>query len=193
MNVAFSSLSDSKGNTYVLVGSERDSNPVRGRLYYCENGTGGSGHYVTLTIASSEYKSILFVEVTGGASGILDKNAGAGDATSPFSSGATATTTQATELLLGFSGDSSTVTPTLTYTPSSATPSTGWTQVSGATITDNQNYWCGATYSNSVSATGDYTWSYTVSGGNGSSVHLVTLKQGSGVTFTPHMGLLGVG
>lgn len=98
-------VTDSKSNTYVQIESEATAFTVKQRLYYCENGVGGSGHTFTATVNSAgNLVSICAVEVRGGAlSGILDQHAPANDdALTPFTSGTTGTTTQANEAVLAF-------------------------------------------------------------------------------------------
>ncbi len=96
-------VSDNKGNTYsAAIGPTRDA---RGNLYtfYAFNVTGGTNFIVTLTISDADSKPIgIAAEYSSIATTApLDKTAGAFDTSTAASSGATATTTQATELVFG--------------------------------------------------------------------------------------------
>lgn len=170
-------VQDSKSNTYTQIGSELTLGSARCRVYYCENGTGGSSHTATATQTGSNGTSVFFAEVTGGlTSGILDKTASTTDSPSPFSSGLTATTTQANELLVSFLFGNSGSNPA-THASSGATPSTGWTI--HQEVTDGNNYWTGLVGSAVVSSTGQYEGSWTESGASSAVVFTITLKEGS--------------
>lgn len=100
---------DSKSNTYVAIGSEVTHGGAAIHLYYCENGTGGSGHTATVATCGS-FTTIFFVEITGGlTSGILDSGASAdaSDSATPFDV-TSGTTAQAVELLIAMFGSNGT-------------------------------------------------------------------------------------
>lgn len=61
-------VSDNKSNTYSLVGSALTyfSAALKVAVYKCENGTGGTGHTVSVTIGGSDFLTVFFQEVTGG-------------------------------------------------------------------------------------------------------------------------------
>lgn len=184
----FATISDNKGNTYTQIGTELVSGNHRARLYYCENAIGGTGHTATFTINSADFMGIFFLEITGGAtSGILDKNARQNDTTSPFTSGATATTAQANEMLVGFvSGDSGS--NPATHGISGATPSTGWTIQAGAEEKNGSANVVGAIATNIVSATGAYTAGFTESGSSRAHVFIATFKEAAAApkSFLPN-------
>lgn len=99
-------ISDSKGNSYSLIGSVRQASayPSYIGFWRCENATGGASH--TFTGAKSNgYCSIFAMEITGGAtSSALDQNTGAAsDTATPVTSGSITTTT-ADQILIGFVG-----------------------------------------------------------------------------------------
>lgn len=173
----FATVSDNKGNTYTQIGTELVSGSHRARLYYCENGVGGTGHTATFTVNSLDYMGIFFLEITGGAlSGILDKNAQQNDTASPFTSGATATTAQANEMLVGFvTGDSGS--NPATHGVSGATPATGWTIHAGAEETNGSVTVAGAIATNIVAATGAYEAGFTESGASRAHVFIATFKE----------------
>lgn len=178
----FSSIADNKGNSasYVQIGTELDTGFLKCRMYYCENAAGGSGHTATITISGGTSEiTLLFLEITGAAtSGAFDKSARVLDASSPFTSGATATTTQAAELLVGgvFSGgDLST-----TFAISGATPSSGWTLQTGAQYVDGQSGFAGTLATAVVSSTGAYEAGFTASGGGDGATFIATFKEAGG-------------
>ena len=100
----FTSVTDSKGNTWTQVGSEiTDSGGVVAmRRYQCPNAIGGSGHTFTLTCNVAGVCGIAAVEVltTNGAGITLDQEGVVNDTASAYDSGAE-TTTIANEFLLG--------------------------------------------------------------------------------------------
>ena len=103
--IAATPVTDSKSNSYANsfgpVQSLSDAN-LRLRQVHKENATGGSGHNFTLTAESSSYLSLSCTEVSDG--GALDQATGQDQL--PFlgitrSSGLTAATAQADEILIG--------------------------------------------------------------------------------------------
>ncbi len=99
-------ITDNKGNTYTQIGTNVTAFGVISTLWYKDAGTGGATHTITATPSTNALISLIVVEITGGAAGILDKSAtGNDDAASPFTSTATATTTQANEVVLAFEYD----------------------------------------------------------------------------------------
>jgi hypothetical protein len=104
-----SSIVDSQSNTYSVVGSTLTANTDNNYTYYAKNITGGTTPTVTITIASTAEIDAIVREYSGlDTSSPLDQVAGAsaGFSTSP-SSGATSTTTQADELVIGWSAAAS--------------------------------------------------------------------------------------
>lgn len=170
-------ISDSKSNTYTLIGSVRqvDNNGSflsHIGLWYVENGTGGSSH--TFTAAKTGgYTSVYAGEITGGlTSGILDQNTGAAlDASSPVTSGSI-TTTQAAELLIGLVG---------TYHTGSGPAYTANNSFSIAQqITDATNYWTGCLVSRVVSSTGTYETDVSVTNLTQGAALIATFKEDGG-------------
>ncbi len=100
-------VTDSAANTYAkAVGNSSNPNGTEVSIWYAANTNGGP---VTVTAAFSEQgddSGIAVHEYTGLASASpLDRTAGAGGETSSPSSGTTATTIQASELVIGAVGD----------------------------------------------------------------------------------------
>lgn len=100
----FTSVTDSKGNTWTIVGSAlTDSGGVvEMRRYRCENAVGGSGHTFTLTCNVSGVCGIAAVEqrTTIGRGCALDQEGVINDTASAYDSGPE-TTTIADEFLFG--------------------------------------------------------------------------------------------
>lgn len=177
----FVSIADNKGNTYTIIGSQlaTSSNAAWGRLYRCENAAGGSGHTATVTVSSSQEITLMFLEITGAAAASFDLTAQQADNASPFTSGATGTTNQAAELLVGFLAGTSGSNPA-THAVSGSTPAAGsWTvQV---TETDGSTLWTGCLATAVVAATGAYTAGFTESGNTtDSAVWIATFKEAAG-------------
>jgi hypothetical protein len=169
---AFSSVVDSKGNTYTQIGSEIAYSGALARWYYCENAVGGASHTATLNLSGAAGVTVLFLEITGGVlSGILDQAGSRTDAATPFTLAAGLTTAQANELLLaGFSGDSG------------SNPAThAESGLGGGSIqieeTDGTQFWTSAFAARIVTATGSFNPSWTESGASASAVALVTFKE----------------
>jgi hypothetical protein len=114
----FTSVSDSKGNTWVQVGTQQadSTNTVLTRRYYCANAVGGSSHTFTLTTSGASLCSIAVIEVTttNGIGITLDQQIATQDGATPFASGSI-TTTVNNEILISLftsQGSSGTYTPT---------------------------------------------------------------------------------
>lgn len=177
------SFADSKTNSWVQVGSTSNGSSQFGLVYKCEGGTGGSGHTCTATFnnnANVIYGGVAFVELTGCAtSSAVDQPQQAADASSPFASGATSTTTQAIEMLVGFGGGDSGSTPTTHAVDSSSSPTSGWTIQTNAEATSGTIY-CFVTATQRVTSTGAYSFAFTQSGAAAGISHIVTVKEASG-------------
>lgn len=100
-------ISDSKSNTYTLVGTTSTS--IFGEIismYLSTNGTGGSGHTASASWTGSGLGDLYLIEITGGAtSGLLDQISSPqwnDDSSSPFTTNATGTLSQANELAVAF-------------------------------------------------------------------------------------------
>jgi len=105
-------ITDNKGNAFTPVTALGSGLAVVGQIFYCQNGVGGSGHVFTAhnPTGTNTVMSIWAVEIQNGSlTGVLDQFAnGLDDATSPFTSNTTPTTTQSSELVLAFMYDNRT-------------------------------------------------------------------------------------
>lgn len=179
--VTISSVADNKSNTYTEVtGSPigMDTDFSRGYLYKCENITGGSGHTFTTTVNTSTEIVMVVIEITGAATSSIDSHNEVLDTSSPFASGATGTTAQAAELVLGYIANNSGSNPA-TIAVSNATPSSGWTIPAGSNEQDGASLWPAGFAYVVVSSTGTYQSSFTASGATQAAVYTVTVKEAS--------------
>lgn len=171
---AFVSIEDNKANSYVQVGTTISNGFSFGRVYYCQNAVGGTGHTATLNISGATEIVLLFMEITGASlNGALDQVAQTtSDTSSPFTSGLTPATTFADEMLVGFLCGGGTINPS-TQTISGATPSTGWTiqvkEENGAAL------WPAGLATAVVSATGQYEAGFEESSATSASVMTFTI------------------
>jgi hypothetical protein len=152
---AFTSITDSKSNTYTNAVAEISFASVLGRQQYVAGGTGGGSHTFTVTGGSGFYASLSVSEISGAAASPLDKTAtGTSTSGTSHTTAATATTSQANELLVGFG----TTTSDTTFTTDTGA---GWTERTNiATDLDTEGLLTGTKI---VSATGAYTFTYTTS------------------------------
>jgi hypothetical protein len=175
----FSSVSDSKGNTYTLIDTQLDWEGVNGgwRLYYCENGTGGASHTATFTLTGSNGPiTIFFGEITGAlTSGSLDQHIRREDTASPFTLAAGLTTTQADEIVVSFVGGNSGSNPA-THAESGLGSSTIQT---ASEETNGSTFWTAAIATAVKSSTGTFNPSWTESGASAMAVGLATFKAAS--------------
>lgn len=154
---AFVSITDNKSNTYIEAIAEVAccSATNKGQQRYKANASGGASHTFTLTGASgSFYGEISVAEISGAATASpLDKTMTGTETSTDHSSGSTATTSQANEILIGFgtSRDGATLT-----TDTGA----GWTEIDRYEATANIPLITGYRI---VSATGTYAYTYTSS------------------------------
>lgn len=195
-DVTFSSISDSKSNSYTQIGSEVSNGTTsanfRCRLYYSQNGAGGASHTATVNLSSTEVITVVFLEITGGlTSGILDQSNGVRDTSSPFSLAAGLTTTQAAELLLSLFGGVSGSNPA-THAESGLGSST---VQSAAEETDGTQFWTAALATAIKSATGTFNPSWTESGNTtDSAVFLATFKEAAAAgTTQQRLMMMGAG
>lgn len=171
----FSSVSDSKSNTYVSIQTEVDDNTHGNASWwkYAQNGTGGAGHTATINVAAADLCNVHLTEITGGATtGILDQApAGINDTTSPFTSNTTGTTTQANELVLAFVQTGGTgATETLTWGNS-------YTAVDTLNNTNFRTSYVGKL---NVTSTGTQQSSVTSSSAAAAISFIATFKEASG-------------
>lgn len=157
-----------------------------GQVFYLANAGGGS-HTVTATFSSSAtYRRLLLLEVAGVAtSSIEDKAAGqaqngVGITTDSIASPATAATTNAKDLVLGFQQDTGS-----TDTGGTVTAGTGFTRATNGTLLVAEGKY--------VSSTGAQTATFTDTINSGRTAHVLALKAGSSgpVTHTSTGALVG--
>lgn len=155
-----STATDSKGNTYTLVGQ---GGPVSGGtacfvLYKCENGVGGSGHTGTFHTNGTTFPAAFLIEVRDGGN-VVSVDSGSlvtgSDATSPYTI-TSGTFNAASTLALTFCA------PDWSGSPITIAESTGWTSV--IQQTDDNNFYGGAVFSKALSGTTALTPSFTGSG-----------------------------
>jgi hypothetical protein len=173
----FSSISDSKGNTYTQIGTEGNWGlaPGRARLYYCQNGIGGASHTATVALSGSTSLLVMFLEIIGGAlTGILDQSGQARDTATPFTLTAGLTTTQPNELLVSFLGGTSGSNPA-THAESGLGSST---VQAAAEETNGASFYTGALATAVKSAIGTYNPSWTEAGNTtDAQVFLATFRE----------------
>jgi hypothetical protein len=175
----FSSLVDSKGNTYTQIGTELlwTGSFCKSRLYYCENGIGGATHTATVTTGGASAITVHFLEITGGATtGILDQSARREDTATPFTLAAALTTTQAAEMLVSFFADDSGNNP-VTY----AETGLGSSSVPAGSLQSNGSAGFPGAFAISIkSSTGSFNPSWTATGAGACGVWLATFKEAGG-------------
>lgn len=64
--VSISTVTDSKSNTWTLIGSVLNGGSKLAR-YKCENWTGGASHTATVTFSGTAYPTLHLIEITGAA------------------------------------------------------------------------------------------------------------------------------
>lgn len=115
------SITDTGGNTYTLIGTELAGSSVLG-MYYAKNVTGGASFTVTVNWSevSTGRVTVVAQEFSGcDTSSPLDQTAGTGATGTAVDTGATASTSQADELIVGgvsYDGVASTLTLGATFT-----------------------------------------------------------------------------
>ena len=174
-----SSISDSKSNTYSLINQTADpGDGFKVAMYYCANGSGGSGHTATAVISSTDPKAVFFAEITGASASPLDQSSGALDTSSPFDS--SVTITQNNEIVISLLGSNS----------------------SGSTVTWNGGYtgllaetgWLGAGLGYRItSATGTYSPAATTSSGLYAVVVTASFFEASSTVYDPITSCFPIG
>ncbi len=176
---------DSKGNTYVSMGSAQNFYIGGGhcQLFSCVNGVGGAGHTFTTSMNVSGFMVSYFLEALNvdTTSPIEAYAVTAGDSVSPYET-TSGTTTSTDELLVSYIAENGS--GTASYVESS-----GFT-VNAQQSDETLNY-SGAIGSRVVSSTGTWTPSWTRTGANGGTVFVFGLKGavGGGVTSTGNITL----
>lgn len=186
-----SSIGDNKGNTYTVMGSTVAGNAGSNKLvrYYCQNGTGGSGHTATITTNVATGPSIFFVELIGcktsGGPSIANQNQ---DSASPYTSPSSGSLTNNAALVSIFVGSSE-------QAGTTNAESSGFTVQE--TVTDGANFWTGALATRVGSAASTYqaSWTETTGLSNGPpfAVSIDVFDEFVAPTFTPKLLLLGAG
>lgn len=112
-------VGDNKTNAYAQIGTQFNTSFGSCIAWYRkENGVGGAGHTVNATLGTGNVATIYFVEITGAAlSSVLDQSvAFVGDASSPFTTNTTGTTSQADEIAIAlYATDTPSGTETITW------------------------------------------------------------------------------
>lgn len=186
----FSSIADSKSNTYTQTGAETTMTGAKTRRYRCENGVGGASHTVTVNLSAASNVLVLFQEVPNTAATALDQSDVRNDTTSAYTLAAGLTTTQATETLVtGLFGTSGSNPATHAETGlGSSTIQTAAEETNGA------SFWTGAIATATKSSMGTFNPSWTESGSSGAIVSLATYKEAVAAGGSqPRLMLLGVG
>lgn len=186
----FTSLVDSKSNTYTQLGAlelDPDGGGSKSRYYYCQNGTGGAAHTATLTISGANSLEILFLEITGAATASFDLGNGNQDTATPYTS-PSILTTQAAEMLValwfGNSGSN----------PATHAESTGFTVQAGAEETNGASFWTGCLATRIVASTASYNASFTETGSSRGVVYIAGFKEAAGgAVVVKQLSALGVG
>jgi len=171
---------DNKGNTYVHIGTQLvDGSGRTVDRYYCQGGTGGTGHTITSTVPTSALYTIAFIEIKGAASsGLLDtggSNSNVGFVGSPYSSGSVTISPPATygEMMISvFSTE---------YNNASITfaEANGFT-IQQTQVVGNANYPAIAVGTKVVTSNGTYSASWT--DGNGASQIAIAIDSFLGGT-----------
>lgn len=173
-------ISDSKSNSYGSPILDIENGVGMGvKLWYCENGTGGSGHTVTNT--SIVDGTLYFLELTGMlTSGALDQSAQNTDGSSPYDS-SSITTTQAIETIIGMVGDSG----------GTFTAGNSFTKIQEET--DSGLYWPSCLVARDVTSTGSYNTTFTSTDGSAKALLIASFKAAGGGGPAPSRNLLLLG
>jgi hypothetical protein len=161
----FTSITDSKSNTYVNAVPAFNQDSAWARQDYIASGTGGASHTFTVNGTVNLFATISVHEVSGAAASPLDKIASNSIVVdTSHTSTATTTTSQANELLVGAGGS----TDTTTYTTDTGA---GWTERTN--VATDANTEGGVFGTRIVAATGTYAYTYTT-GSSARSVSLIS-------------------
>jgi hypothetical protein len=163
-----SSLVDSKGNTYTLLGSVLTAGAgQKSAAYFCANGVGGADHYATVTFSGNTGGCVIhLIKITGAIASPSDVVAANTDGASPFTQ-ASGVLAQANEVIVSFCASDSGANPA-TYA------CTGFTLLSSEL--DGAAYWTSAVAKQVVAATTSVTPSWTSTGATTANVHTLSFK-----------------
>lgn len=163
----FTSVTDSKSNTYVGTGVSSGINIQDVRQRYVANATGGGSHTFTLTTSGS-IAAFSTVEISGATTTPLDQAKAGNDSGTSHTTGATATTTQAAELFVGAAG--------LIGGATFATDTgAGW--VERTNIPPSGGFVALLVGTKVVAATGTYAYTFTTSASVGTDQVISTWKE----------------
>lgn len=181
----FSTLADSKSNTYALIGSQQNFETVNGaaRLHYKENAIGGASHTATFTQTGTAGPIAAFMaEFTGVATlGALDTNAQTNDVASPFTASVTPSAGRRILVAL-FAGNSGS-------NPATHAESSGFTILTNCNSTNGATTWTGCIAYRIVTADGSaaFTASFTETGGTDTAVILAAFKEAATAASIPKL------
>lgn len=170
-----STVSDSKGNTYSLIGSVVTAGTAKLAAYICEGGTGGASHTGSMTFSGSAFPTLHLLEVTVAATSTpLDIAVSGSDSATPYtlSSG---TLAQAAEAVIAMCeinavGNVGSYSVTGGFTILSEEP-------------DADNYWTSGVAAQITAATTAVTASFTRTNGGAATLSgllIVSIKEATG-------------
>lgn len=172
----FSTVADSKSNTYTQLGSEQSFATATGkaRLYYKENAVGGASHTATFTnTGAANPITDFFAEFTGALTvGALDGTVQqVNDSSSPFTLAITPSAGNRVLVAL-FGGDSAS-------NPATNAESSGFTVIANANETNGASFWTGCLAYKIVVGDGStaFTASFTETGGSSCAIILASFKE----------------
>lgn len=187
---SFTSIADSKGNTYTLMNTELawGIGNAKSRMYYCANGTGGASHTATLTISGTGSLLVCFLEITGAATASFDTSNRQTDAASPFVAPSLSNAQAASMYVAGEVGDSGS-------NPATLAESTGFTVQSAATETNGASFYTGGLATLIVASIASRAASFTQTGSNNTAVWEAIFKEsaGGGGTTVKQLAAMGCG
>lgn len=176
---------DSKSNTYTAVAAQLNLTGNNSRCYQSIGATGGASHTFTGSVTGAGTVSVVVVEITTTGTiyaGPADRGSDA--ATAFVSPGIT--TTVANSMLVGFHTNEGNG---ATYTPTHGNSFTGLDA-----ITDGNSYYPANSSYRSVSSTGTYNTSITLSATPDNTANwIMSYNEGGAAAAVPRMSLLGVG
>lgn len=187
----FSSIVDSKGNTYTIENTEVPwgIGSAKMRAYHCENGAGGASHTATITLSGAGPILVLFLEITGAAVASFDTANRLTDNASPFVS-SSLSNAQAASMYVSAIGDDSGSNPATLACAS-------FNVQAGASETNGVSFYVGGIATQIVASIAARTASWTSTGANNSAVWEAIFKEliggGGGGSLAARRSLLGVG
>lgn len=191
--VSVSSVTDSNGSNHTLTDGPRSdaTNAGESYVYRLENCAAGT-HTITVNYSASVgYRRLRIIEVGGvETTSVLDRATGQhqsapGTGTDAVTSGSTAATTNANDIVIALSNSWA---ATFNSLGGTITAGTGFTAISPAQREFAAAY-------KTVSATGAQAGTFTLSVDTAQTTHVIVLKDagGGGSSFVPRSLLLGVG